>query len=171
MPKSTPETLLTASAEGSASATPLAASAEGSASAELPQTLRARGYRLTPQRQMVLDAVIGLGQGTAEEIGSRVRESSPGVNITTVYRTLDLLEQLGLVRHRHFGHGAPLYHASDNDIVHAVCHGCGAVLVIPQELLAPVAKWLTDERGFDLDTGHIALAGMCADCAAGRQAT
>jgi len=158
MPKSTPDTTL-------------AASAAGNASAGLPQTLRARGYRLTPQRQMVLDAVVGLGQGTAEEIGTRVRESSPGVNITTVYRTLDLLEQLGLVRHRHFGHGAPLYHASDNDVVHAVCHGCGAVLVLPPELLSPVATWLTAEHGFDLDTGHIALAGMCADCAAGRLAT
>lgn len=132
----------------------------------LPQTLRERGYRLTPQRQMVLDAVVGLGQGTAEEIGSRVRETSPGVNITTVYRTLDLLEQLGVVHHRHLGHGAPLYHASDDDLVHAVCHGCGAVFTIPQELLTPVADWLGAEQGFNLDTGHIALAGTCADCLA-----
>lgn len=131
----------------------------------LPETLRARGYRLTPQRQMVLDAVVELGQGTPEEISYRVHEKSPGVNITTVYRTLELLELLGLVRHRHFGHGAPMYHASDYDTLHSVCHRCGQVSVIPGELLQPVAQWLADERGFALDTGHIALAGLCARCA------
>lgn len=114
---------------------------------------------------MVLDAVIGLGHGTPEEIGERVHTVSPGVNITTVYRTLELLEQLGLVRHRHFGHGAPMYHASDYDTLHSVCHRCGDVAVIPGELLRPVAEWLMDERGFALDTGHIALAGLCARCA------
>ncbi|MBA2414812.1 MAG: transcriptional repressor [Geodermatophilaceae bacterium] len=131
----------------------------------LPETLRASGYRLTPQRQMVLDAVVQLGQGTPEEIGTRIHQSSPGVNITTVYRTLELLEQLGLVRHRHFGHGAPMYHASDNDTLHSVCHQCGQVAVIPGEKLQPVARWLAEERGFVLDTGHIALAGLCARCA------
>ncbi|MGI8694880.1 MAG: Fur family transcriptional regulator [Geodermatophilaceae bacterium] len=131
----------------------------------LPETLRARGYRLTPQRQMVLDAVVELGQGTPEEIGDRVHGISPGVNITTVYRTLELLEQLGLVRHRHFGHGAPMYHASDYDTLHSVCHRCGEVAVIPGELLQPVAQWLVEEHGFALDTGHIALAGLCATCA------
>ncbi len=119
---------------------------------------------------MVLDAVVALGQGTAEEIGSRIHQSAPGVNITTVYRTLDLLEQLGLVRHRHFGHGAPLYHASENDTVHALCHGCGTVSVIPLELMAPIADWLATDSGFQLDTGHIALAGICPDCAARRAA-
>lgn len=137
---------------------------------QLPETLRASGYRLTPQRQMVLDAVVALGQGTPEEIGDRIHETSPGVNITTVYRTLELLEQLGLVRHRHFGHGAPMYHASDYDTLHSVCHRCGQVSVIPAELLQPVAMWLAEERGFALDTGHIALAGLCARCAEERPA-
>lgn len=132
----------------------------------LPETLRASGYRLTPQRQMVLDAVEELGQGTPEEISERIHQTSPGVNITTVYRTLELLEQLGLVRHRHFGHGAPMYHASDYDTLHSVCHRCGQVAVIPGKLLEPVARWLADERGFVLDTGHIALAGLCIKCAA-----
>ncbi len=130
----------------------------------LPETLRASGYRLTPQRQMVLDAVVELGQGTPEEISERIHATSPGVNITTVYRTLELLEQLGLVRHRHFGHGAPMYHASDYDTLHSVCHRCGQVSVIPGALLQPVARWLVEERGFALDTGHIALAGLCARC-------
>ncbi len=136
----------------------------------LPEALRASGYRLTPQRQMVLDAVVELGQGTPEEIGDRVREKSPAVNITTVYRTLELLAQLGLVRHRHLGHGAPMYHASDYDTLHSVCHRCGEVAVIPGQLLQPVAQWLIEERGFVLDTGHIALAGLCATCADDRTA-
>ena len=61
--------------------------------------LRAQGYRLTPQRELVLAAVRQLDHGSPEEILSRVRESAKGVNISTVYRALELLEKLGLVSH------------------------------------------------------------------------
>lgn len=131
---------------------------------DLPQALRSRGYRLTPQRQMVLDAVVSLGAGTVEEIGAVVRQAAPGVNITTVYRTLDLLEELGVVRHRHVGHGAPRYSPAGVDEVQAVCHRCGAVTDMPAELLGPVARWLAAQRGFALATGHIAMTGTCRDC-------
>ena len=69
--------------------------------------LRARGYRLTPQRQLVLDAVRSLGHSKPEEITAKVQADSRSVNTSTVYRTLDLLEELGLVTHTHLGHGAP----------------------------------------------------------------
>lgn len=134
--------------------------------ANLPQALRSRGYRLTPQRQMVLEAVVSLGAGTVDEIGVLVRRAAPGVNITTVYRTLDLLEELGVVRHRHVGHGAPRYSPAGDDEVQAVCHSCGDVTDMPAELMAPVARWLAGQRGFVLATGHIAMTGTCATCAA-----
>jgi Fur family transcriptional regulator, ferric uptake regulator len=88
--------------------------------------LRARGYRLTPQRQLVLEAVATLGHATPDEIATTVRETARGVNISTVYRTLELLEDLGLVTHTHLGHGPPTYHAAtDDDHVHLVCRVCG----------------------------------------------
>src|ERR1700709_2266425 len=90
--------------------------------------LRARGYRLTPQRQLVLEAVGELGHGTPEEIVTAVRRTAAGVNISTVYRTLELLEEIGMVRHTHLGHGAPTYSvATDDDHVHLVCRDCGGV--------------------------------------------
>ncbi|MGI8532411.1 MAG: Fur family transcriptional regulator [Geodermatophilaceae bacterium] len=131
----------------------------------LPERLRSQGYRLTPQRQMVLDAVIGLGHATPDEIGARIHVSAPGVNITTVYRTLELLEELGLVRHTHLGHGPPTYHASDDDHVHTVCHRCGTVASVPSEQLDAVVGWLAEQRGFVVDVGHIALSGYCTACA------
>lgn len=136
------------------------------ATSPLPERLRARGYRLTPQRQLVLDAVDGLGHSTPEEIGVRVRLTAPGVNITTVYRTLELLEQLGLVRHTHLGHGAPTYHASDDNHLHTYCHHCGAVSSVPADIFAPVVRRLAAENGFVVDVGHVAISGRCADCSA-----
>ena len=76
----------------------------------LQTTLRSLGMRLTPQRQLVLEAVTTLRHGTPDEIGAEVRRTAGAVNISTVYRTLELLEELGLVRHAHLGHGAPSYH-------------------------------------------------------------
>ena len=77
--------------------------------------LRARGYRLTPQRQLVLEAVDRLGHATPDDLVAEVRKTANGVNISTVYRTLELLEGLGLVTHAHLGHGAPTYHAVTGD--------------------------------------------------------
>lgn len=88
------------------------------------EELRAKGYRVTPQRQLVLEAVKDLEHATPEEICVKVRETARGVNISTVYRTLELLEELGMVTHTHLGHGAPTYHlAAEADHVHLVCRG------------------------------------------------
>ena len=127
--------------------------------------LRARGYRLTPQRQLVLEAVTELGHATPEDIVSRVRQVASGVNISTVYRTLELLEGLGLVNHAHLGHGAPTYHAaSERAHVHLVCARCDRVDEVPADLLDDVARRLREERGFDVDRAHVALSGVCPDC-------
>src|SRR6266702_1681404 len=92
-------------------------------------TLRASGYRVTPQRQLVLEAVTKLEHATPEEIYAEVQQTAVGVNLSTVYRTLELLEQIGLVTHTHLGHGAHRYHlAADAQHVHLVCRGCGAII-------------------------------------------
>jgi Fur family ferric uptake transcriptional regulator len=133
----------------------------------LQSTLRSRGYRLTPQRQLVLEAVTTLGHGTPDEICARVQETAGGVNISTVYRTLELLETLGLVSHAHLGHGAPTWHlAAEANHVHLVCRDCGAVEEVPPGVLDAVVQTLERERGFSVDVGHFAVFGRCRDCAA-----
>lgn len=128
--------------------------------------LRRRGYRLTPQRQLVLEAVGQLGHATPEEIVTAVRKTASGVNISTVYRTLELLEELSLVQHTHLSHGAPTYSvASDHDHVHLVCRGCGAVEEASPDLVAPVVQELAQTRGFAVDVGHFAVFGTCQACA------
>ena len=129
--------------------------------------LRSRGYRLTPQRQLVLDAVRDQGHSTPEEIASRVQAESGSVNTSTVYRTLDLLEELGLVTHTHLGHGAPTYHPADeSDHVHLVCRVCRSVESVPADLVAPLAGSLRERDGFEVDVTHIAMQGRCASCVA-----
>jgi Fur family transcriptional regulator, ferric uptake regulator len=130
----------------------------------LRHTLHERGLRMTPQRQLVLDAVRVLGHATPEQICTEVQSMAPAVNITTVYRTLDLLERLGLVRHTHLGHGAPTYSEREHQHVHLVCHECGTVTEIPTELMAELAGQLRDDFAFELDVTHVALSGTCRDC-------
>jgi Fur family ferric uptake transcriptional regulator len=132
----------------------------------LAEALRARGLRLTAQRQLVLEAVRELGHATPEQIHAAVREVAAGVNITTVYRTLELLEELGLVIHTHLSHGSPTYHSAGQAHVHLVCRSCGAVDEIAPALLGPLAARLEEERGFLVDIGHVALFGLCAKCGA-----
>jgi Fur family ferric uptake transcriptional regulator len=132
----------------------------------LRNTLHERGFRMTPQRQLVLDSVRSLGHATPEQICAQVQEAAPAVNITTVYRTLDLLEKIGVVRHTHLGHGAPTYSEQEHQHVHLVCHECGAVLEAPTDLLEELTARLIDESGFALDATHVALSGRCAECRA-----
>jgi Fur family ferric uptake transcriptional regulator len=143
-----------------------------SSSASLAEVLRARGLRLTAQRQLVLEAVYALGHATPDQVHAAVAEKAAGVNITTIYRTLELLEDLGLVTHAHLSHGAPTYHRTgEHQHAHVVCHDCGEVAGIPPSALGELADRLRDERGFVLDIGHVALFGTCAGCVAGRAGT
>jgi Fur family ferric uptake transcriptional regulator len=127
--------------------------------------LRQRGYRLTPQRQLVLEAVGALEHATPEGILAEVRRTASGVNISTVYRTLELLEELGLVSHAHLGHGAPTYHLADrHDHMHLVCRDCDSVTEAGVELAAPLREGLRERFGFETDMKHFAIFGRCEDC-------
>lgn len=133
---------------------------------ELRGTLHQRGRRMTPQRQMVLDAVRSLGHATPEAVCTHIQRTAPAVNISTVYRTLDLLEEIGVLRHTHLGHGAPTYSADEHPHVHLVCHRCDALTEVSPDVLSPLATLLHDQHGFILDPAHLALSGLCAACAA-----
>ena len=127
--------------------------------------LRAKGYRLTPQRQLVLEAIAALGHATAEDILSQVRETASGINISTVYRTLDLLEELALITHTHLSHGAPTYHVADDaEHVHLVCRSCGAIAEVSPDVVAATVDRLAEDHGFEADVHHFAVFGRCAAC-------
>src|SRR5213083_3549972 len=130
--------------------------------------LRARGYRVTPQRQLVLEAVTKLEHASPEEIWADVQQTASGVNISTIYRALELLEQLGLVTHTHLGHGAPRYHlAAEADHVHLVCSSCGRITEVTPEAVGPLVTALDEDHGFQTDVGHLTVFGRCASCRAG----
>lgn len=132
--------------------------------------LRERGYRLTPQRQLVLEAVAGLGHATPDEVAARVQQTAGGVSLSTVYRTLELLEEVGLVTHAHLGHGAPTYHAADDDAhLHLVCRDCAAVAEVDVAIAEPLVDRLRAEQGFDTDVQHFAIFGTCRTCVAARE--
>jgi Fur family transcriptional regulator, ferric uptake regulator len=135
------------------------------------KTLRARGYRVTPQRQLVLAAVTKLEHATPEEIWADVQQTASGVNISTIYRALELLEQLGLVTHTHLGHGAPSYHlAAEAEHVHLVCSECGRITQIPPGAVEPLVSALERNHGFQTDVGHLTVFGRCDSCRAGAPA-
>ena len=139
--------------------------------ARLRRTLHERGLRMTPQRQLVLDAVRELKHATPEQICQRVQRVTPTVNITTVYRTLELLEKLNLVRHTHLGHGAPSYSVEEHEHVHLVCHSCGRVDEVPCGLLDQLSAALDQGHGFRLDASHLALSGTCRECIAEQESS
>ena len=131
------------------------------------QLLREKGYRLTPQRELVLSAVDQLGHATADEVLAAVREQSSAVNISTVYRTLDLLEELGLVRHTHLTDRAPTYHSTATpQHVHLVCRGCQTVIDAAPEEFEQLSQSLRSAHGFEPDIGHLTVFGRCPDCRA-----
>ena len=135
------------------------------------KALRARGYRVTPQRQLVLAAVTKLEHATPEEIWADVQQTASGVNISTIYRALELLEQLGLVTHTHLGHGAPRYHlAAEAEHVHLVCAECGRITQVSPGAVAPLVSALADDYGFQTDVGHLTVFGRCESCRAGAAA-
>ena len=136
--------------------------------APLAERLRARGLRLTAQRQRVLAAVTALDHATPESIGARLREEAgpdgTAPDASTVYRNLELLERLGLVWHTHLGKGAPVYHVAEHPHLHVVCSSCGEVSSVDPEILDGAAERLAAEHGFRVDVGHVALTGTCRAC-------
>ena len=130
------------------------------------EQLRARGYRVTPQRQLVLEAVARLDHATPEGIAAQVQQTARGVNISTIYRALELLEQIGMVTHTHLGHGAPIYHlATDADHVHLVCRDCDRVTEIGPDAIRPLITALDGGGGLPrLDTSRL-RATWLRDCA------
>jgi Fur family ferric uptake transcriptional regulator len=125
--------------------------------------LRESGHRLTPQRELILAAVEELRHATPDQVFAHVRQQSEAVNISTVYRTLEVLEGLGLVRHAHLSDRAPTYHSvTDHEHFHLVCRNCGRVESVGPGVLTDLRDTLRDDHSFAMDVGHLTVFGTCA---------
>ena len=127
--------------------------------------LRDQGERITPARRAVVEE-LGAAKGhlTADDLVERVHATVPGAHRATIYRTMDVLERLGVVEHTHLGHGRAVYQLTEDAHAHLVCERCGAVVEASPSLLAGVARRAREQHGFVLKAHHFALVGLCAEC-------
>jgi Fur family ferric uptake transcriptional regulator len=132
----------------------------------LRDRLRDHGYRNTTQRQAVFDAVEALEHGTPDEILRQAQIADELLNLSTVYRNLEVLEAVGLVRHAHMGHGSPTYHLADRHRhLHLVCGACGRVQEVPVDVAHTLVTDVKKDHGFEIDIDHFAIQGTCSTCA------
>lgn len=136
---------------------------------ELVDDLRRRGVRITAPRRAVLEALVEAGSHvTADALHERVRARHPDVSHSSIYRTMDLLADVGIVTHVHLGHGPAEYHLADEAHSHLVCNGCGSVTEVDRSVSDPFADAVAERFGFRLDLRHFALTGWCRDCGCDR---
>ncbi|MBN2501127.1 MAG: transcriptional repressor [Anaerolineales bacterium] len=130
----------------------------------LIKILRERGYRLTPQREMILAAIIQAGDHvSAEDVFTKVQEQSSAINIATVYRTLDMLVEEGLACRTDLGIGEYMYATNQHGPhIHLICRKCGYTQDADHSLLKKLEETILSEYDFVADLHHIAIFGLCA---------
>jgi len=130
------------------------------------ETLRSRGFRITPQREMIVEAIAHSGHHiNAEEVFAQVRDRSRAVNIATVYRTLELLVEQGLASRIDLGEEQVIYATYQHGPhIHLVCRQCGQVLDANQDMLSVLNHQLQSEYQFAADLQHVSVVGLCSDC-------
>jgi len=130
------------------------------------EILREKGHRLTPQRMLVIKALHNADKHiSAEEIYKQLHRRYPYANISTVYRTLELLKKLNLVTEADFGEECVRYHVTEKGHHHhLVCHSCGKIIDLEEFTLHPLKDTLLQKYGFDADLRHLAISGECRGC-------
>lgn len=127
--------------------------------------LRAHGCRVTRPRIAVLRALLEHGAPIEAAALTRLAgRHEPGIHEATVYRTVNVLSEVGIVSHLHAGHGPALVRLSSDDQVVAVCRHCGAIEPVPDDAVAELVRATSGATGFVLEPGHFALEGTCATC-------
>jgi Fur family ferric uptake transcriptional regulator len=122
--------------------------------------LRAEGLRLSTARRLVLEALY------SSDEPRRADQIAGDLDLASVYRNLETLEQLGLVRHFHLGHGPGLYaRAAAGRREYLLCESCGAVVAVEPERLDGVRDLIRREFGYEARFAHFPIAGLCPDCA------
>lgn len=134
--------------------------------AEVRSRLHASGLRWTPQRRVLLEVLAGIdGHVTGAELVERTRAADPTTTPSTVYRTLDVLEDLGLVRHSHGREGRQEFHVNPSaDHGHLVCSSCGSTWELDAAEVDGLVDGLRGKRGFAVAVDHLTIEGRCAAC-------
>ena len=134
--------------------------------ADVRHGLRARGLRWTPQRRVVLEVLAGFdGHVTGADLVDGCRALDPTTTPSTVYRTLNVLEELGIVSHSHGREGRQEFHVNPAaDHGHLVCSTCGRSWELGSAEASPIVDALRASRGFAVDVAHLSIEGRCADC-------
>ncbi len=134
--------------------------------ADAREALRERGLRWTPQRRLILEVLAETsGHITGAELVERCRARDGATIGSTVYRTLDVLEELGYVRHSHGSDGREEYHVLPlAEHAHVRCLGCGAAWDLSWEDARELAERLEARNGFKVALGHVMIGGYCPGC-------
>jgi Fur family transcriptional regulator, ferric uptake regulator len=132
----------------------------------VPARLRARGLRWTPQRRAVIGVLSTVeGHVTGADLVECCRKIDPETTPSTVYRILDVLEEIGLVRHGHGADGREEYHVLPaTEHGHLYCEGCGGLVEIEADEGEAIAELLAAHHSFTVDRSHITVVGRCAEC-------
>jgi Fur family ferric uptake transcriptional regulator len=128
--------------------------------------LRTHGCRATGPRVVVLRALLRHGGPIdAASLTALAHGEDPGIHEATVYRTISVLSERGIVTHVHAGHGPSLVRLGGDHGLIAVCRDCGAIAQLPPDAVSAFVEQAGDAIGFTLEPGHFALEGICAVCA------
>lgn len=133
---------------------------------ELAEQLRAHGYRLTRQRQAVLGVVSSSGEHLSPaEVHERARASCPQIGLTTVYRTLDILIELGAIKRVHLNEGCHSYApAGHGHRHHLICNGCGRIVEFEGGDLLALLDAVAEQTGFEIEDHWLQFFGKCPAC-------
>lgn len=130
--------------------------------------LRERGYRMTPQRQIMMDAICeARGHTTLPEIFERVQQKAPAINQATVYRTLHFLLNMGLIVKAEIAPGETVYEiAGRSPHHHLLCRACHHEVEIDAQPMAALQAEIQQRYGFVIDAAHLIFTGLCTHCQA-----
>jgi Fur family ferric uptake transcriptional regulator len=128
-------------------------------------TFKAKGFKLTPQRKLILDIIHDAETPlTAEMIITNVQEKMPGVHKSTIYRTLELLEGAGCVYKNKLDNHLFYHHPEEGHHHHLVCRKCGQSIDCDEDIFTPVERLIGKEYGFHIDFKHVVMSGLCQEC-------
>lgn len=134
--------------------------------------LRSRGMRMTPQRIAIVEEIMGTpGYLLPSTVIDRVKARVPGVSASTVYRTLERLEELGALAHVHLEHGLGYHQVSTDTHAHLTCSACGKEQEVSQAVLQQLERSVEGEHGFRPDFTHHPISGLCTSCLAAQRSS
>jgi len=128
--------------------------------------LREHGLRMTPQRRAIVSEVMRTqGHISPAQMARTIQGEMPGVNASTIYRTLTLLEEVGVLQHSHLESGAEYHKTDEAQHVHLTCSRCGRDDALSLREADKLGSLIHAHHGFVADLTHFAITGLCADCA------